>query len=312
MSRALGGHPKVILQGDGGDEIFGGYARYPFARHMRTIGPLARPLASAALRTNATSRLRRPARLVCIAAQKDAATQMAMLLTTEIPGAQPDTFTILGPRWRQATRGHDPFVEYKRVYAKVRSDSLVHDLQAVDQAILLPDIYLEKVDRATMAAGIEARVPFLDNDLRRHVNALPRSTVYMGGRRKGLLKKSLEETLPSWILDAPKTGFGVPYGEWLRGPLRQAFLEVVMSPEVSRCGIIDKEEAQARFEAHCSARSNNLGNALWRIFNLAIWIVQNGETNIEPCICQGPLGVPVGLGADDSGGTVELCQCSCA
>ena len=93
----------------------------------------------------------------------------------------------------------------------------------VDMSMVLPDTYLEKVDRSTMAASLEVRVPFLDNDLVDYVLRLPGRIKMPFGRKKWLLKRALQGVVPDDILFGPKIGFNVPFGHWLQTSLREQF-----------------------------------------------------------------------------------------
>ena len=116
---------------------------------------------------------------------------------------------------------YDPFERYRNVTNSfpdsVRSDPRQLMLWT-DMHILLPDLFLEKVDRATMANGVEVRVPFLDHELTDYVMGLPAETK-LAGRSKQLLRRAMSSKLPESVLKGAKYGFGVPYSEWTRGPL---------------------------------------------------------------------------------------------
>jgi asparagine synthase (glutamine-hydrolysing) len=139
-----------------------------------------------------------------------------------------------------------------------------------DMQILLPDIFLEKVDKSTMAWGVEARVPFLDHELADYVMALPAAVKMEGGQPKALLKRALRGVVPDFVLDAPKMGFGVPYGRWLRGPLAGFARERIGAGRATKDGLIDGELTVRLLDEHISGRDDH-GFLLWKTLNLALW-----------------------------------------
>ncbi len=139
-----------------------------------------------------------------------------------------------------------------------------------DTQVLLPDIFLEKVDRATMAHGVEARVPFLDNDLVDYALSLPAEIKMPGGAPKGLLKRALRSIVPDEVLDAKKAGFGVPYGHWLRTSLSRYMKEVLFDDAVMGSGLFDKGRMEILVSEHIRGKADN-GFILWKALNLALW-----------------------------------------
>jgi asparagine synthase (glutamine-hydrolysing) len=270
LCRALRGSVKVVLQGDGGDEVFGGYRRYRLLRRARFFSLLARsagwvlPLLPISPRTKA-----RLARMVGIWRETDDPTRMALLLAQD--GRRPSPTRLLGRQWQRKLRESEPFTRYRCVGQEFRHLDPVQRMLWTDMQILLPDIFLEKVDRATMAHGVEARVPFLDHQLTDYVLGLPANTKMPGGRAKGLLKQSLRGTVPDFVLDAPKMGFGVPYSRWLAGPLAAFARERICEGIAARDGLIDRTAASAVLDEHVAGRGDH-GFLLWKYLNLAIWI----------------------------------------
>ncbi|HEX7517212.1 MAG TPA: asparagine synthase C-terminal domain-containing protein [Chthoniobacterales bacterium] len=139
-----------------------------------------------------------------------------------------------------------------------------------DVNIILPDIFLEKVDKATMAWGVEARVPFLDHELANYVLALPAHVKLAGGKSKALLKRALRGVVPDFVLDAPKMGFAVPYSRWLAGPLAAFARERICAGGAARDGLIDSEQTAQLLDEHVAGRDDH-GFLLWKTLNLALW-----------------------------------------
>ncbi len=146
----------------------------------------------------------------------------------------------------------------------------VQRLLYTDASILLPDTYLEKVDKSTMAHGIEVRVPFLDAELSRYAMALPSDMKVRRGRKKWILRRALRGVVPDAILDGKKTGFGVPLDHWMREPLREYVRSVVLDGSILESGLLDRTAVEHAIHDHVARRRDD-GNLLYRLLNLALW-----------------------------------------
>src|SRR5262249_32500987 len=147
----------------------------------------------------------------------DPAMRLALFMTMESQDRPPDR--MLAADARAQVGRHDPFAAYRDAYRRLaRLDAVQRSLYA-DTMLLLPDQFLEKVDKATMAHGIEVRVPFLDTNLTNYALGLPSNVKVRSGQKKRVLRHALRGIVPDDILDGPKTGFGVPYEHWLRTSL---------------------------------------------------------------------------------------------
>jgi asparagine synthase (glutamine-hydrolysing) len=139
-----------------------------------------------------------------------------------------------------------------------------------DISLQLPSQFLTKVDRATMAHGIEARVPLLDEGVVSLAIGLPTTLKVRGRQNKIVLRDAMRGRLPAEILDGPKTGFGVPYEEWLRGALhgfaRAAILDTAF---LERFGF-DRTRLEGALAEHRSRRRDR-GFLLWKLLQLALW-----------------------------------------
>jgi len=138
----------------------------------------------------------------------------------------------------------------------------------------LSSIFLEKVDRSSMAASIEVRVPFLDNALAEYVMSLPSNLKVRRGEKKWLLKKSMEGMLPNSILYGPKTGFGVPYQLWLKGPLWELLHDSISQLKIRKCNVLNWVYVEALIKENVMSRRDN-SFMLWKILNLMIWLLEN-------------------------------------
>lgn len=267
LCEQLRGSVKVILQGDGGDEIFAGYRRYnvlsfnPLWQAMAKLRGLLSLMPRGPLQQRAT-------RFVRAIGHADPALQMALYLTQE-DFLNPPT-RLFSEDARQQLARHDPFAAYHTTYSRLRSFDTVQRALYTDCLILLPDMFLEKVDKSTMAHGIEVRVPFLDSDLTDYALGLPSGIKVKYGQKKRILRRALRGIVPDEILDAPKEGFGVPYQYWLREPLADYLRSVLLDDSIQQWGIFDRTALESTIQEHTSGLRNH-GFLLWKLLNLGLW-----------------------------------------
>jgi len=165
---------------------------------------------------------------------------------------------------------HDPYTRYRNVYDKLKHLDPVQRALYTDMLILLPDIFLEKVDKSTMAQSMEIRVPMLDGNLVEYVMSLPSKMKVRRCEKKWLLRRALRGVVPDYILDAPKKGFGVPYSYWLRTSLLDYMKSVFTDPIIQQSGLFDNRQLEIRIEDHVSEKRDN-GFLLYKLLNLALW-----------------------------------------
>lgn len=262
---------KVVLQGDGGDELFGGYKRYATLSRLTRMKAAAHvaKLANAFSPKNAGYFNRE--RYINALLAKPLPKVMALLLTVE--DEKQDPTQIFHPELRKQFA--DPFQRYTDVATLFESRSPADQMLLVDSMIILPDVFLEKVDRSTMAASVEVRVPFLDNDLVEFCHRLNGIQKVPNGQQKHLLKLCLAGLVPDDVLYGKKTGFGVPFGYWLKGPLKELFFDNLTKFTLVNPGIIEQAYVQQSYNEHLSGKKDN-GFLLWKLLNLLIWCNQYG------------------------------------
>jgi asparagine synthase (glutamine-hydrolysing) len=259
---------KVVLQGDGGDELFGGYRRYASLRYYRLLHPVARALRGLYLIAPKSPLRYRLQRYLDAFAAEDVATTMALLLTPEDRNWTPEM--VFSPATRHAMQRSDAFARYRELSAVFAGQDVCNKMSFLDMCVILPDTYLEKVDRATMAASLEVRVPFLDNDLVDYLIALPGWSKMPWGRKKWLLKSALRGIVPDEILFGPKTGFNVPFGRWLQSSLRGLFFDHLDRFARARPGVLNVERVRTLFARTRAGRQDH-SPMLWKILNFVIW-----------------------------------------
>ena len=268
LCEQLEGEVKVILQGDGGDEIFAGYRRYNVLSAddwWRALAKLAVPFDPLIPRNIF---LDRAMRFLRVMAHSDPAVRAALYMTPETL-ANPPTRT-LSADWRDALQVLDPFARYREVHRGIAQLDPVQRMLYTDTQVHLPDTFLEKVDKSTMAHSIEVRVPFLGAGLTSYAMGLSSALKVRRGKKKFILRRALRGIVPDEILDGPKTGFSVPYGYWMREPLVEYLRSVVLDPSAQRSGLFDLAEVERAIAEHVDGR-RNWEHLLYKLLNLALW-----------------------------------------
>jgi len=262
LSNACGRNQRVVLQGDGGDELFAGYRRYSVLRH-HTLNRLA----SSCHRFLPRSRFRqRLERLHDILGTADRSTLIAQYLTEETPATDPTR--MLSETMRESMSGlsgDEDYIEFGNLHSRLDA---VQQLLYTDTSILLPYKYLEKVDKATMRFSIESRVPFLDNELADFVLALPSSIKVRHGKKKHILKEAMQGLVPDTILHGPKRGFDVPVRSWMQRGLHDHASDLFASADQR---FLDRESALAALAAYQSGELESVP-LLWKTMVLAQWL----------------------------------------
>jgi len=268
MSQEIRPHTKVVLQGDGGDELFGGYRRYATLRYYGILRTFARSLQGLHRLTPGSPAYHRIQRYLHAFSAPDLATTMALLLTQEDRFSHPES--VFGPELSPTLGKFDPFARFREVQPWFAEQDIGNQMSLTDMCIELPDLFLEKVDRSTMAASVEVRVPFLDNDLIDYATRLPGTAKMPFGRKKWLLKRALTGVIPNEVLHGPKSGFTVPYGRWLQTSLRAMFFDHLSTFARAHPGVLNVEHVEILFARTRNGQQNH-SFMLWKILNFMIW-----------------------------------------
>jgi asparagine synthase (glutamine-hydrolysing) len=264
LCQQISGQIKVVLQGDGGDELFGGYRRYSTLRIRQLLKLIAQLSRSTGALNLLPHRLRRY--LACFD-HKELHRVMAWLLTLETESFSPAS--LLKSEIQEKLHGTNPLQRYEEVYSQLKPMDAVQAMLQTDMQVILPDVFLEKVDKSTMAHGVEVRVPLLDNELVDFVVGLPSSDKASFWTSKKLMRMALQDTLPGEVVKGKKKGFGVPYSDWLRGPLYDTFTDVLQQHQQDY-GVLDVERITQLRLKHSQGDSQH-EFLLWKIYNFAIW-----------------------------------------
>jgi asparagine synthase (glutamine-hydrolysing) len=267
----------VALSGDAGDELFGGYDRYRWARQVASVPIALRRAGSAALRAlpaQAWSALLAPVAPLLPRELRvgDRADRLRKLAT--VFGARTDD-EVYGQIVSFWPRGACPAIAApERATAFSEPAPALCDFDArmmlLDMRTYLPDDILVKVDRAAMAASLETRVPLLDHRIVEFALRLPLHQKVRDGRGKWVLRQLLDRYVPRALVDRPKKGFGIPIHEWLRGPLRSWADDLLAEERLRRAGLIDPAPVRALWRQHLEGRSD-WGYRLWPVLMFEAW-----------------------------------------
>jgi asparagine synthase (glutamine-hydrolysing) len=300
LSRLARQHVTVALSGDGGDECFGGYARHFM---LSRAGPLFR-LPSLPRRMAAHAMM-----------MLSAETMDGIFEKLPIPAAlRPMLRSGSLQKIARVLDAADEHEVYERLI-DVNPQPFALDPGAVephevplladpvsrliyrDMVGYLPGDILVKLDRATMAASLEGRCPFLDHRVIDFVWRLPTAAKIHAGQGKWLLRRVLRRYIPEALFERPKQGFNVPIGAWLTGPLRDWAQDLLDGTRIRSAGFFDSERVEACWQEHLSGRRDR-ASELWAVLMVQAWLDDMGSPS--------PLPLPAAEQGDDTTGPARL------
>ncbi|MCH7696255.1 MAG: asparagine synthase (glutamine-hydrolyzing), partial [Proteobacteria bacterium] len=278
ISKLTRQHVTVTLTGDGGDEVFAGYSRYFLADRLdRAIRLMGRPgrhvlqrcinLCSADLWSKILGHL--PGRLN-IPQIGDKLYKLADILIDDRYARyiklvshwdKPDEI-VLDAQEANSAISNNQFITTMTEY--------VEQMQYLDTISYLHDDILTKVDRASMAVSLEARVPLLDHKVVEYAWTLPLSMKIRDGKGKWLLRRMLGKYLPDKLIERPKMGFAIPIHKWLRGPLRDWAESLLDERKLAEQGYLDPARVREKWTEHLSGK-RNWQYYLWDILMFQAW-----------------------------------------
>jgi asparagine synthase (glutamine-hydrolysing) len=261
VARFAAASVKVVLSGDGGDELFCGYRRYRAVRVAQMLEGLPTPVR----------------RLVASVLGRLPHRRSRVLSRILMPGHFEERYrTVFGHvdaaaadrLLRQGPGGRDEL--FARTFHDAPGACLVEQVMALDEATYLVDDVLLKVDRGSMASGLEVRPPLLDRQVRAFARALPFSWKLRGLQGKYLLRRVLDRHLPRSLYERKKRGFSVPMSAWLRGALRGPMERLLDRERVESGGLFDPLAVRQLLTEHLQ-RSHDHGNILWSLVSFELW-----------------------------------------
>jgi asparagine synthase (glutamine-hydrolysing) len=253
---------KVILSGEGADELFAGYPTYIGNKVAEIYNRIPRPITSAAVKialklTPVSMGNIAFDYLLCrfvSAAEQDLVERHHTWFGSYSPEMQQ---AVLAPRVVDALTGDDPFGSARsRLEGKNLPDSL-SKLLYMDFTMYLQDDLLTKVDRATMLASLEARAPFLDHDLAEFAAGLPSGLKLKGLTTKDILKKTLRKRLPSDVIKRRKRGFNIPFSKWLLHGLGESLKKRFSTERVEARGLFNADGIAALLDEHLAEQADH-------------------------------------------------------
>ncbi len=270
VSRLARDHVKVVLTGEGSDELFLGYNRYRVTAWNERLGGLYWTLVPEAMRRRVRHAIRAlPRRL------RRYGLRSFLALEPGPRGLFYENFAVFG---HERLRGllaepdllfaHDPYAALVDCYEREPGDVGARMSRADLQTYLVE--LLMKQDQMSMAASIESRVPFLDHALVEHVVALPSRLKLRGWTTKAVLREAIADVVPKPILTRSKMGFPVPVGRWLRQAFWPLVEELVLGPRALERGFFDPTALRRLADEHRAGHGAH-GDRLWLLMNLEIW-----------------------------------------
>ncbi|HZM37374.1 MAG TPA: asparagine synthase (glutamine-hydrolyzing) [Burkholderiales bacterium] len=263
LSREASRSVKMVLTGEGSDELLGGYPKHvaerlrwawrmlPFRKSL--VSPLVRALPYGFRR----------AKTAVANLELDDWRERYVRWFGAVDRAERDRLSVLSLNGSDIVDSMPPFDVQP-------GNSALRRMLYFDQTSWLPDNLLERGDRMTMAASIEARVPFLDHRLAEHISTLPDQARVRGLTGKWILREAARRLIPRRILARPKVGFRVPVNEWFRGDMRDYLLEHLRGAGSATRRYYDAAVLDRTLDEHLHGRQNH-EKLLWTLLNLEIW-----------------------------------------
>jgi len=283
VSRFASEEVKVVLSGDGADELFGGYNRYVLTqKYWEKIRKSPQVM-----------------RNILASGFKIFSEQTWDMLIKRIARIIPSTdIEMFGNKIHKAAsfiNSMNDFELYQRLvfiekepesvlntvhdcdflqnhYDKISTlDNTIETIMALDQLVCLPSDILTKVDRAAMANSLETRIPFLDHEIVEYSWSMPLEYKISKGIGKKILRDILYQHIPAELFDRPKRGFGVPLDQWLRGELRSWAEDLLSKQKLEADGYFNAESIRTIWDEHLSG-SRNHASRLWSILMFQSWL----------------------------------------
>jgi asparagine synthase (glutamine-hydrolysing) len=271
-------HVKVVLTGEGSDELFMGYNWYRVTAWNERLGRLYGALAPGAVRAGVRRAI--PHLPYSLARY---ARRSFLALEAGPRELFYENFAVFSATQRRAllldrglTDGVDPYREQLRCFGEGPGSTLDRMSRADLQTYVVE--LLMKQDQMSMAASIESRVPFLDHELVEHVVRMPSRFKIRGWKAKAVLRKALEHRVPRPILTRRKLGFPVPFGRWAREGFADSLRATILGPRAMARGLFDRRPLEALAAQHEAGAANH-ADRLWLLLNLELWqrIFLDGE-----------------------------------
>jgi len=275
VSHLAAQHVKVVLTGEGSDELLGGYGRYRRTIWNLALGQRYNKFTSAIARETIRKQIER---MPPGGRMRQKLMRTFLVLSPELESIYFDNFAVFPApmQKRMFTRettdrigSIDPYVELRKLLERTKDLSLLDGLLYADIKTYLHEL-LMKQDQMSMAASIESRVPFLDHKLVEFTARLPDRLKLRGWTTKYILRKAMKGIVPEKILSRRKMGFPVPVGAWLRGSYKWVIDDYVLSPRAMDRKIFDPDFVRNLVKAHQKGEDHS--ERLWCLINFEVWL----------------------------------------
>lgn len=274
VSKLAARHVKVVLTGEGSDELMAGYNKYRVGIYNLMLGRHYERLTPAGIRNLIRDSIDR---LSGASPLRRILQRTFLRLPSNIQDAYLDNFAVFSPLMQQQLftpqayermEDRDPYRTTIEYIDQSDAETTLDQLLAADLKTYLHEL-LMKQDQMSMAASLESRVPFLDHKLVEFINHLPVEMKLRGWTTKYILRRAMKDVLPPEILTRKKMGFPVPFGSWIRGQFRGVIDEYVLSERALERGIFNREYVRDLVARH--AAGENHAERLWMLVNFEIW-----------------------------------------
>jgi len=275
VSKLASEHVKVVLTGEGSDELLAGYGRYRRTIWNLALGRKYNQVTPAIARDKIRKQIER---MLPRGRMRQKLMRTFLVLSPELESIYFDNFAVFPAPMQQRMftretndRIHeiDPYVELRRLLERTKDLSLLDGLLYADIKTYLHEL-LMKQDQMSMATSVESRVPFLDHKLVEFTARMPDTMKLRGGTTKFVLRESMKGVLPEKILSRPKMGFPVPIGSWFRGQFKSIVDEYVLGERALSRGIFAPEFVRNLVSLHQAGEDHS--ERLWALVNFEMWL----------------------------------------
>jgi asparagine synthase (glutamine-hydrolysing) len=266
MARLASESVKVVLAGEGGDELFAGYPKYAADRLAGVVSALPQEVTRAIVRWLPYRQRRARLALEALSIRDEAERSVTWFASF----AREEREALFAPEFLQQVDVAHPARIFEGYLEKVRDRSPLKRMLYADLKIWLPDNLLLRGDQMTMAASIEERVPFLDHELVELAARIPSRMLTRGFKTKVLLRQALRPYLPPETLRRRKVGFTVPIGPWFRTSLKSLVADLVLAPEARARGYFNQKAVEGFVREHFDGVRDRQ-KQLWALVNFELW-----------------------------------------
>jgi len=276
-SRLAARHVKVVLSGDGGDELFAGYDRFAGSRYVDWLRIIPAPLRRTVVR-RMIERFPDSFSYKSLAQKMRWANEMSLVrggaryaeAVSFLRFPEPAKQQLFTPEARATIGGRDSRERILEHFESSHADSMIDRMLYTDLMTRIPDHLLAIVDRMAMAHGLEVRPPLLEHRMVKYAAAIPDRFKLKGTRLKHILREVASRHLPPSLIDRPKQGFGFPLAYWMRETLKPVLDDALATSRFVAAGVFDRDYVSALITEHATGRRDH-NFRLWIFLNLEIW-----------------------------------------